>query len=50
MPKEFLTAAGNDTTWDFYNYGRPLLGSGLPQRAPHQGAEGGEDTEKREIA
>ena len=38
MPKEFLTAAGNDTTWDFYNYGRPLLGSGFPNvhriRAP----------------
>ena len=38
MPKEFLTAEGNDTTWDFYNYGRPLLGSGFPNvhriRAP----------------
>ncbi len=38
MPKEFLTAKGNDTTWDFYNYGRPLLGSGFPNvhriRAP----------------
>jgi len=38
MPKEFLNAAGNDTTWDFYNYGRPLLGSGFPNvhriRAP----------------
>jgi len=38
MPKEFLNAEGNDTTWDFYNYGRPLLGSGFPNvhriRAP----------------
>jgi 6-phosphofructokinase 1 len=38
MPKEFLTAEGNDTTWEFYNYGRPLLGSGFPNvhriRAP----------------
>ena len=30
IPKEFLNAKGNDTTWDFYNYGRPLLGSGFP--------------------
>jgi 6-phosphofructokinase 1 len=30
MPKEFLTARGNDTTTEFYNYGRPLLGSGFP--------------------
>jgi ATP-dependent phosphofructokinase / diphosphate-dependent phosphofructokinase len=38
MPREFLNAEGNDTTWDFYNYGRPLLGSGFPNvhriRAP----------------
>jgi len=38
MPKEFLNADGNNTTWDFYNYGRPLLGSGFPNvhriRAP----------------
>jgi 6-phosphofructokinase 1 len=38
MPKDFLSAAGNDTTWEFYNYGRPLLGSGFPNvhriRAP----------------
>jgi len=38
MPTEFLNAEGNDTTWDFYNYGRPLLGSGFPNvhriRAP----------------
>ena len=30
MPKEFLTARGNDTTTEFDNYGRPLLGSGFP--------------------
>jgi ATP-dependent phosphofructokinase / diphosphate-dependent phosphofructokinase len=30
MPKEFLTSRGNDTTTEFYNYGRPLLGSGFP--------------------
>jgi 6-phosphofructokinase 1 len=38
MPKEFLTPEGNNTTWDFYNYARPLLGSGFPNvhriRAP----------------
>jgi 6-phosphofructokinase len=38
MPKEFLNAAGNDTTGEYYNYGRPLLGSGFPNvhriRAP----------------
>jgi len=38
MPKEFLSAEGNDTTWEYYNYGRPLLGSGFPNvhriRAP----------------
>ena len=41
MPAEFLTADGNNTTWDFYNYGRPLLGSGFPNvhriRAPQVG-------------
>ena len=30
MPAEHLSAAGNDTTVDFYNYARPLLGSGFP--------------------
>jgi len=30
MANEFLTAKGNDTTTEFYNYGRPLLGSGFP--------------------
>ncbi len=30
MPDEFLTAKGNDTTTEFYNYGRPLVGSGFP--------------------
>jgi 6-phosphofructokinase 1 len=38
MPNEFLTPAGNDTTTEFYAYGRPLLGSGFPNvhriRAP----------------
>ncbi len=38
MPNEFLNAAGNDTTGEYYNYGRPLLGSGFPNvhriRAP----------------
>jgi 6-phosphofructokinase len=38
MPREFLTPEGNDTTWQFYNYARPLLGSGFPNvhriRAP----------------
>ncbi|HEY9593945.1 MAG TPA: 6-phosphofructokinase [Spirochaetia bacterium] len=38
IPAEFLTKEGNDTTWDFYNYARPLLGSGFPNvhrlRAP----------------
>jgi 6-phosphofructokinase 1 len=30
MPDEFLVKAGNDTTWEFFNYARPLLGSGFP--------------------
>jgi 6-phosphofructokinase 1 len=30
MPDEFLTDRGNDTTTAFYNYGRPLVGSGFP--------------------
>lgn len=30
MPADFLSARGNDTTTEFYNYGRPLLGSGFP--------------------
>jgi ATP-dependent phosphofructokinase / diphosphate-dependent phosphofructokinase len=30
MPAEFLTARGNDTTTEFFNYGRPLVGSGFP--------------------
>ncbi len=30
MPTEYLNAAGNDTTVSFYNYARPLLGSGFP--------------------
>ena len=30
MPDEFLTAQGNDTTTSFFNYGRPLVGSGFP--------------------
>ncbi len=30
MPAEFLTAAGNDTTAEFYAYARPLVGSGFP--------------------
>jgi len=38
MPEDFLTAKGNDTTWEYYNYARPLLGSGFPNvhriRAP----------------
>ena len=38
MPKDFLSTHGNNTTWEFYNYGRPLLGSGFPNvhrlRAP----------------
>jgi len=38
MPDEFLAPAGNDTTQAFYDYGRPLLGSGFPNvhriRAP----------------
>jgi len=38
MPDEFLAREGNDTTGEFYNYARPLLGSGFPNvhriRAP----------------
>jgi ATP-dependent phosphofructokinase / diphosphate-dependent phosphofructokinase len=38
MPREFLNAAGNDTTWEYFNYARPLVGSGFPNvhriRAP----------------
>jgi ATP-dependent phosphofructokinase / diphosphate-dependent phosphofructokinase len=38
MPAEFLTAEGNNATMDYYNYARPLLGSGFPNvhmiRAP----------------
>ena len=38
MPPEFFTPEGNDTTWEYYNYARPLLGSGFPNvhriRAP----------------
>jgi 6-phosphofructokinase 1 len=38
MPAELLTPSRNDTTWEFYNYARPLLGSGFPNvhriRAP----------------
>jgi 6-phosphofructokinase 1 len=30
MPDQFLSARGNDTTTEFYNYGRPLVGSGFP--------------------
>ena len=30
MPAEYLNDAGNDTTVSFYNYARPLLGSGFP--------------------
>ncbi len=30
MPDEFLAPAGNDTTTEFFNYARPLLGSGFP--------------------
>jgi ATP-dependent phosphofructokinase / diphosphate-dependent phosphofructokinase len=30
MPDNFLSARGNDTTTDFFNYGRPLVGSGFP--------------------
>ncbi len=41
MPDEFLNARGNDTTPEFYTYGRPLLGSGFPTvhrvRAPKVG-------------
>jgi len=34
MPKEFINAAGNNVTDAFYQYCRPLLGSGLP--TPHR--------------
>ena len=38
MPSEFLTAQGNNATMEYYNYARPLLGSGFPNvhmiRAP----------------
>jgi 6-phosphofructokinase len=38
MPPEFLAARGNDVTMEYYNYARPLLGSGFPNvhmiRAP----------------
>ena len=38
MPPEFLNGEGSYTTWQFYNYARPLLGSGFPNvhriRAP----------------
>ncbi len=41
MPDEFLSPAGNDVTGEFYNYARPLVGSGLPTvhriRAPKVG-------------
>jgi 6-phosphofructokinase len=41
MPDEFLAPAGNDVTGEFYNYARPLVGSGLPTvhriRAPRVG-------------
>lgn len=30
MPDEFISPDGNDTTLSFYNYARPLLGSGMP--------------------
>jgi ATP-dependent phosphofructokinase / diphosphate-dependent phosphofructokinase len=30
MPADFLTTRGNDTTTEFFNYGRPLVGSGFP--------------------
>ncbi len=33
LPPEFLNAEGNDVTEAFLRYGRPLLGSGLPQGA-----------------
>jgi 6-phosphofructokinase len=34
MPDEFINAEGNGVTEDFYNYCRPLVGSGLPE--PHR--------------
>ncbi len=38
MPDNFINAAGNNVTQDFYRYARPLIGSGFPQshrlRAP----------------
>jgi 6-phosphofructokinase len=41
MPDEFLAPAGNNVTGEFYNYARPLVGSGLPTvhriRAPRVG-------------
>jgi len=34
MPDNFINAAGNNVTHDFYLYARPLIGSGFPQ--PHR--------------
>ena len=39
MPEEFMNAEGNGVTEKFFNYCRPLMGSGFPEphrlRAPH---------------